>query len=169
MPFYINNVIEMRYTYGLADYTSNSINYYEARPNQIAGSTINLANNHMGGYSLTRPSTPILPLLLNVSFEQSFYSVPSSQQVKISLNSASVNGNESVTVNVGGSAVLGFHYTAAQTMPVTLTWASGEQDKFITFTNISPILPFPKSLNLSFSNLINLNLGANPFTQLNLI
>ncbi|MBP9758902.1 hypothetical protein KBD45_04335 [Candidatus Dojkabacteria bacterium] len=169
VPFYINNVVEMRYVYGLADYTKNSINYYEARPNQIAGSTINLANNHMGGYSLTRPSTPIPPLLLNVSFEQSFYSVPSSQQVKISLDSASVNGNESVTVNVGGSAVLGFHYTAAQTMPVTLTWAAGEQDKYITFTNISPILPFPKSLNLSFSNLVNLNLGTNPFTQLNLI
>jgi len=55
VPFYINNVIEMRYIYGLADYTKNSINYYEARPNQIAGVTINLANNHMGGYSLTRP------------------------------------------------------------------------------------------------------------------
>lgn len=55
VPFYINNTVEMRYIYGLADYTKNSINYYEARPNQIAGVTVNLANNHMGGFSLTHP------------------------------------------------------------------------------------------------------------------
>lgn len=169
VPFYINNIVEMRYVNNLSDYTSNSINYYESRPNQIAGSTINLANNHMGGYSLTRPSTPIPPLLLNVSFEQNFYFVPASQQVKISLNSSSVNGNESVTINVGGNAVLGIHYIEAQNMPIVLNWGIGEQDKYITFTNISPNILFPKSLNLFFSNLINLNAGNYPLTQLKLI
>jgi hypothetical protein len=166
VPFYINNVVEMRYIYGLADYTKNSINYYESRPNQIAGVTINLANNHMGGYSLTRPVVPILPTLLYVSFEQPFYSVGGIQQVKISLDSNSINGNESVTVNVGGNAISGVHYIESQTMPTVINWGIGEKDKFITFQNIAPPSVFSKNLVLTFSNLINLNLGTNASTNL---
>lgn len=57
-PFEFNNFREMKYVSGAnigTNYTENSIFYIEARPNQKAGVTINLANNHMGGFSVTHP------------------------------------------------------------------------------------------------------------------
>jgi len=58
IPFEINNIKEMKYISGPnigQDYTKGSIFYIEARPNQTAGLTINLANNKMGGFSVTHP------------------------------------------------------------------------------------------------------------------
>lgn len=166
-PFSFINFKEMQN--GGIDYTRNSVNYIESIPNQIAGSTINLANNFMGGYSLTRPAVPIPPVLLKVSFELPIYFVGGTQQVKISLDTPSISGIESVTVNAGGTGILGVHYLQSQAMPTVINWGIGEQDKYINFQSIAPGSLLHKSLILTFSNLINLNLGTNTSTNLVLL
>lgn len=58
VPFEIKNTKELKYISGPnigQDYTKGSIFYIEARPNQKAGVSINLANNKMGGFSVTHP------------------------------------------------------------------------------------------------------------------
>ena len=163
-PFEVTNLVDMRDSSGnvYSPYGYGSIGYTETIPNQIAGVTINQANNKMGGYTLTRPSAPLISPIRAVSFEFPSYSNSSGvMTMKITLNNPSVNGNETVDVLVGsGSAILGFDYIPGQTMPYSISWAVGEKDKFITFTNTKPSFP-PGSriLVLQLSNLVNLNPG----------
>lgn len=58
IPFEFKNFKESKFTNGPnigQNATSDSVIYIEETPNQIAGITINKANNYMGGFSLTRP------------------------------------------------------------------------------------------------------------------
>ena len=57
-PFSISNVVELQYTSGPLsgkNYVNNTIQYFEIHPNEIAGITINKANNFMGGYAIVEP------------------------------------------------------------------------------------------------------------------
>jgi hypothetical protein len=165
IPFEITNIKEVRYTsgpnIGQNLLSTPSLGFIITQEAQVAGVTINKGNNHMGGYSLVRPGAPITPSTRSVSFEFPVYNNTAGPiTIKISLNTASINGDESVVIlKTGGSALLGLNYTESQTYPYTITWAIGEKDKFITFNNISPFFIGNKSLNLQISSLINVNPG----------
>ncbi len=58
VPFEIKNFVEMRYLSGPnngTNFSNDTMCYVETQPSEILGVTINKANNHMGGFSLTRP------------------------------------------------------------------------------------------------------------------
>lgn len=161
-PFEFTNFIEERYISGPSlglNYSNDTMLYVETQPREIAGITINKANNHMGGYSLIRPSTPIVTYVNRVSFGASTYFNQSGNIIiKIALDTPSVNGTESVDVIklTTSNAILGVDYNINVFIPATIVWAAGEQDKFITISNISSVsFGPPKHLKLQFSNLTN--------------
>jgi hypothetical protein len=163
VPFEITNVNDMKLASGGLLITGGSINYYPLIPNEIAGVTINEANNKMGGYSLTRPTTPLSITIRTVSFEFPVYFVNpfQPQTVKISLNNPSITGSESVVVDrlTSSSAILGLHYSEAQTLSYAINWAVGEQHKFITFTSLQNNSS-TRDLFIQISSLVNLNPGS---------
>lgn len=149
----------------LSNFTGENMRYIESVPNEILGLTINHANNFMGGYLLTNSGiTSAAPIIRKINFDQSSYPISVGNQavVKITLDAPSVLGNESVIVNLNTGGAPSTTFTAAETYPKTLTWAIGDKDKFLTFTDTYPrfgALPI-YVLNLSFSGLTNLNPGA---------
>ena len=122
---------------------------------------VNVGN--AGDTALISIQPPPQPILKKVSFEYANYTIFTNESVtvKISLDSPSTLGTESVTVKksaTNGGATLGTHYTEAQTLPFNLTWAIGEQDKFITFTNITTSITPYRYLALLFDNRVNVDL-----------
>jgi len=110
--------------------------------------------------------------LLMPSFELSSYFPLEGDtiQVKISLNQPSILGIEEVDINLiqlPGGAVLGADFTSPSSFPLTLNWAVGEQDKFITF-NLSN--DYEEELlewfRLEIANLINLDPSNNLSTTI---
>ena len=119
----------------------------------------------------THPIIPPLPPILKVSFENPVSyngGTPSTFTVKVSLSAPSATGTESVVVNqiqplgVNAATPL-FHYTDTQNpMPKTISWALGEKDKVLTFSNVMPIFNnFNLFLNLEIVNLVNVDPGIN--------
>lgn len=155
VPFEVTNLIDFRYSSGANagdDYLPITLDYLTIQPNTIAGVTINMANNYMGGYSLTRPIVPLA--VFAISFVSGSITAPinAAFTVVVSLSSPSVNGNESTTITIGGSAVIGSDFTAIESYPLNLTWAVGEQNKTLHFQNIKPFNPFMPSKTIVLNN-----------------
>jgi hypothetical protein len=122
------------------------------------------------------------PELLIVSFEKSTtFAAEGDQavQVKVSLNQPSVSGFEEATINLTPFATnFNVDFTALEQYPVTLTWAIGEQDKFLTF-NINNdfeeellepfLLQITGIINLNPGNFVNTTVYIEDRTQLNYV
>lgn len=158
--FEFNNFREMRYVSGPLSgtfFSDDTMRFVTTKPAQIAGVTINGANNFMGGYSVTRPSAPSIPSLRLVSFEQPLYVANSGVlNIKVSLDFPSVNGNESVIIQKlpSSSAILGIDYTENQTFPYVVNWAVGQKDKIISF-NIIPMTFRNRNIQLQITSPVN--------------
>lgn len=171
IPFEITNIKGFRNSNGTPFNNDAIIEYIPLVPNELIGVTLNQGNNHMGGYSLTRPSTPIIAPLPKVTFENSTYVNSNGITiVKIKLDSPSILGNESVKIiHMPSSAILNTHYSQAQTLPIVLSWTIGEQEKTISFTNLSFPFVGTRTIKLGMTNLLNVSLGAFTNTDIVLI
>lgn len=177
VPYEFTNIRDMIYETGPnSGKTYNqypTISYVKVIPAQTAGITVNEANNHMGGYSLTIPSTAGLAPVRNVTFEQINYDIYplTSQSVKISLNSPSVLGNESVSIIIGsgtGVTASASDYIATPSLPLNINWAIGEQDKYLVVFNAQNPVDPTSNLFLEIQNLTNVNAGSNINTKIEL-
>ena len=114
--------------------------------------------------------------LPKVSFQFSQYDVNEGTvfNIRVDLNSASINGNEQVVVQMilpsSNAPILGIDFLASQTYPITLTWAAGEQYKILSFNIISDlILEGTESFFLKLINPVNIDIGAVESTIINII
>lgn len=102
--------------------------------------------------------------LLTVSFETDNKMVAEGDQlvkIKVSLNKPSVSGFEEATINLIPYATnFGIDFTSPDSYPLTLSWAVGEQDKFLTFNiNNDYEEELLEPFLLQIAGFINLNPG----------